>query len=338
LSGIFKGNDYRKGHYERPPYTHGGEVKSAYHVRQFDVEKLKSVAEPLDVFLSHDWPRGISRYGDQAELIRKKKFLADELRDNSLGSPPAEELLHALKPRYWFSAHLHVKFAAMVRHGDERCTRFLALDKCLPRRDFMQVIDLPDKSAAGGFTLDREWLSVLRANHARHSVTRQPASAPNSAPSSIAEHRTWVERNVSDEALKPPEFVKTIEPHDAANERRRPGQGTAPRGVERNPQTVRLMEMLSLDFKLDLDPGGGGVRGGNGGGGANNFQNNFRAPPPPQHQGQGGDWTGDGGGIQRYPIPREGPFTLVPRQARGAPPPPPPPRKADDNEINLDDL
>ena len=99
------------------------------------------------------------------------------------------------------------------------------------------------------------------------------------------------------------------------------------------------MEMLALDFKLDLDPGGGGgVRGGNGGGGANNFQNNFRAPPPPQRQGQGGDWTGEGGGIQRYPIPREGPFTLVPRQARGAPPPPPPPRKADDNEINLDDL
>ena len=62
---------------------------------------------------------------------------------------------------------------------------------------------------------------------------------------------------MSDEALKPPEFVKTIEPHDAANERRRPGQGTAPRGVERNPQTVRLMEMLALDFKLDLDPGGG---------------------------------------------------------------------------------
>ena len=58
LSGIFKGNDYRRGHYERPPYKRGGEVKSAYHVRQFDVDKLRSVREPIDVFLSHDWPRG----------------------------------------------------------------------------------------------------------------------------------------------------------------------------------------------------------------------------------------------------------------------------------------
>ena len=65
-------------------------------VREFDVQKLKQVKEPLDVFLSHDWPRGIAKHGDMNGLMRKKKFLADELRDNSLGSPPAVRPRHVV--------------------------------------------------------------------------------------------------------------------------------------------------------------------------------------------------------------------------------------------------
>ena len=77
---------------------------------------------------------------------------AAQINDNSLGSPPAEMLLHELRPDYWFSAHLHVKFAAKVDHppsgdgsgaagsnGSRKSTRFLALDKCLPRRGFLQA-------------------------------------------------------------------------------------------------------------------------------------------------------------------------------------------------------
>lgn len=42
LSGIYKGPDYLKGHYEKPPYT-GESVRSVYHVRNLEVFRLKQV-------------------------------------------------------------------------------------------------------------------------------------------------------------------------------------------------------------------------------------------------------------------------------------------------------
>ena len=98
-----------------------------------------------------------------------------QIEEGSLGSPPGEQILHELQPCHWFSAHLHVKYAALVSHsqqqhnqqqqgqgrgqkrkspsrgpspppglgqgqkGRDKFTKFLALDKCLPRRGFLQV-------------------------------------------------------------------------------------------------------------------------------------------------------------------------------------------------------
>ena len=69
-------------------------------------------------------------------------WCSGQVEDGSLGSPPARDLMSALKPRYWFSAHMHTKFAALVPHPDGQATRFLALDKCLPGRHFLQVTSM----------------------------------------------------------------------------------------------------------------------------------------------------------------------------------------------------
>ena len=68
-----------QGHFEKPPYTMQS-MRSAYHVRELEVHRLSRIQEPLDVFLSHDWPRGIAHHGATAELLRKKPFFREEVR------------------------------------------------------------------------------------------------------------------------------------------------------------------------------------------------------------------------------------------------------------------
>lgn len=166
----------RAGYYELPPYNHH-DLHSVFHVRVMDVLRLSALRRPLDVFVSHDWPRNISKHGNEAQLLRVKPFLRADIASGEFGSEPGEHLLHTLRPRYWFSAHMHCRFAALVRHPDGRETRFLALDKVLPGRDFLQVLDLPvsdDAAAAAppGLAYDAEWLALLRRTHPMVSLTR----------------------------------------------------------------------------------------------------------------------------------------------------------------------
>lgn len=50
-----------------------------YHVREFDVHKLLQIEEKIDIFLSHDWPRGITNCGNVQQLLRKKPYFKAEV-------------------------------------------------------------------------------------------------------------------------------------------------------------------------------------------------------------------------------------------------------------------
>jgi lariat debranching enzyme len=249
LSGIFKSGHFGMGHFERPPYT-DSTMRSAYHVRATDVNRLLRLEGPTDVFLSHDWPAGVARHGDAPALFRKKPFLRREVEDGSLGSPPAAQVLAALRPAYWFAAHLHTKFAALVPHPGAAPTRFLSLDKCLPGRSFLQVVDFPEAQGPRQVEYDAEWLAVLRATHGLTCLRQRAPPPPPPQPPTEAEVEA-VRRLLAARGgpAVPPNFVQTAPPHDAAGGAHQ--RGRMPRGGARNPQTVALLEMLGLPYNLD---------------------------------------------------------------------------------------
>lgn len=210
---------------------------------------------PMDIFMSHDWPLGIYHYGDTANLIKKKKFLRQEVEFNSLGSPAAEELLSHLQPNYWFSAHLHVKFAAVMQHpakgnSPPRVTKFLSLDKCLPHRDFLQIVDIQDRpgSSDDGLEYDPEWLAILKVTNNLQSTTRQHWNPPENN----GLHQKWdfrvseddmmqVVEDLSGKLLIPNNFSPSLPAYDPAN----PQPQMNP-SFNINPQTTELCATLGL--------------------------------------------------------------------------------------------
>lgn len=72
-------------------------------------------------------------------MLRKKPYFRDDVAKNHLGAKPLADLMDKMKPKNWYSAHLHVGFDATKVHSDGSKTQFMALDKCIPNRDYMRV-------------------------------------------------------------------------------------------------------------------------------------------------------------------------------------------------------
>ncbi|EEY15437.1 lariat debranching enzyme [Verticillium alfalfae VaMs.102] len=175
--------------------------------------------------------------------------------------------------------------------------RFLALDKCLPRRHFLQLLDIHPHDGSlvappstppqhpGRFPLqyDPEWLAITRALHGELTIGDRAAHAARDRGEAhyaplIDEARAWVGEHVA--ALDvPANFVLTAPPHDGSpNWRNVPDQPFE----YTNPQTAAFCEMLQVENlwhasedermarKAEGPPPpserfGGGFRGGRGG-------------------------------------------------------------------------
>ncbi len=262
LSGIFAGYDYLRGRFERTPYG-PDDMRSAYHVRNLEVFRLKQLSEhPPDVVLTHDWPRGVYNHGDVGKLLSMKMFLRKDIERDQLGSRPAQEIMEVLRPRYWFSAHLHVKFPALVEHPDGTETKFLSLDKCLPRRRFLQVLEIGEELEDGEpvrFEFDPQWLAILRSTDHLMSVKPQ---ATNHMPGPNCGER-WDFRPTEEEVKEamdamggdltvPASFRKTVRPFDPATESVRDLSRVGQPLPRRNDQTVELCKRLGIRDPMDV--------------------------------------------------------------------------------------
>ncbi|KAF4654061.1 hypothetical protein FOL47_010160 [Perkinsus chesapeaki] len=215
LSGIYKGYHYELGHYEMAPYDEDTK-RSAYHVRKYEMDKLAALSEnkeamqndPVRVIITHDWPTGITDYGDTDTLLRVKDrngTMRQEISRGELGNAHSMDLMRRIRPDYWFSGHMHAKYTALVPHEatEDRqasLTRFIALDKCVPRRQgslgYLQIITIDvetgqlwarslegkgnDNEAEAVFgkrsriplQFDLEWLALLAVNNSSMPLTR----------------------------------------------------------------------------------------------------------------------------------------------------------------------
>ncbi|CAE6426136.1 unnamed protein product [Rhizoctonia solani] len=372
---IVIGGNHEASNYLWELYHGGWLAPNIYYIGGSGCVKVNGlrIAGASGIYKAQDYRLDITQYGDVAGLLKRKPFFKSDIEKGELGSPPMMDLLRSLQPSYWFSAHLHCKFEALVNHESEtsessvpslgqtstvpaeaekdlsggtagaanpdeiqlddlddtpesypplaanlpsrsmesgpelnpdeilieddqggidvvpinsepakqvnsldniksgkvgggqppaRSTRFLALDKCLPRRQYLHVLDLDPATPGSGLrtspptlTYDREWLAISRALHPFLSTERrQPPLPPvwDLAPL-IQESQRWVDENVGEREIRHvQEFTMTAP--GPVNTNPRPARNLQPPPWYTNPQTEAFCTMLGLENKVNPPP------------------------------------------------------------------------------------
>ena len=152
-------------------------------------------------------------------------------------------MLKKLRPDFWFSSHMHVKFSALVRWNQFECrrcnegskagdripgaTKFLSLDKCLPRRHFLQIMtiqprdEMKKKCSSSDLMYDQEWLDIVKRSHHLIEIKgRSNSTTTNSC-------------SISDYSI-PKNFVRTV------------GLDESEVKLRGNPQTDTFLKRMGL--------------------------------------------------------------------------------------------
>lgn len=271
-SGIFSRPDlFNKGHYERVPLSES-DARSIYHLRSYTEDRL-SLLPPVDIFLSHDWPVDITEFGDQADLLRVMPRFTRDVTAGCFGAPALSRIMEATAPRYWFAAHMHVKFPAVRQYPPSKrppdhdhdpapqhwlkdhalspsrnvavpelsgcATRFLALSKPHPKKnDWFQVLDIPfpDETTPPKLSFDPEWLAICKATHPLPRGSQAPP-LPKETRVKLAAARVGLDKKASGPVSDVQTFVKTA-----------PGEGEGtPEPHYINPQTTAFCAMLGIE-------------------------------------------------------------------------------------------
>ncbi|KAH3663551.1 hypothetical protein OGAPHI_004952 [Ogataea philodendri] len=265
ISGIYNEPHFYTARTETLPYDRST-IRSVYHYRHSNLLPLQLLRPSNEtIMISHDWPEGIYDYGLKDQLLKNKPFFKTDIERRCLGSPPLMGLLRHLRPRYWFSAHLHTKFEANVpwksarpeeklnvqeidldleltpSSTDSLPTRFLALDKCLPRRKYLEILrlaqtEMPANLKGLKFSYDPEYISIIQTvSKYQDQLETEPS---DELVSEILEK--CQERREQLESLDPKEYRKLMN-IDVEFVRTAPAKESTVQEYI-NPQTVRFTE------------------------------------------------------------------------------------------------